>query len=214
MKNLQRWGSTFTEVDCTENSVNPSSDNERIATTACTPSDNDISNVIINTYSCEENYSCRNVSKENNDFNENVADYDICSDNDNELISYNGNQSITDDESDVDDEFSGLMERLYENSVISVDESVLEILDLYVSNRWTKRRLTALLATLQKLLPSDNKMQKTIFRLFQYVEKFAAPNTVTKHLSCKHCRGYNGVDMKIANCLSCGSGRKDLSFFF
>lgn len=65
----------------------------------------------------------------------------------------------------------------------------------------------------QNILPENNQMPKTPFKLFQYViDLVPSCEIVIKHFYCKECHNYIGIDEKNSSCLCCNS--KKISFSF
>lgn len=128
--------------------------------------------------------------------------------------------SDTESDSSIEDFESGgdsdktTIEPLYENCPCSIDEAVADIVELYVNDKWTKKSLSDLLMLLQKILPRNNIMPKTVFKLFKHVEESAPASTVIKHYYCQKCLSYNSIDPKIAECSSCTAKKQNISFFF
>ncbi|XP_036140791.1 uncharacterized protein LOC118644940 [Monomorium pharaonis] len=94
---------------------------------------------------------------------------------------------------------------LYKNSEITVSQSVLIIMNLYIHNKLTKAALTAILKALQLVLPKPNNMPKTQFHLFQFVRNLTTTCTIIKHYYCRQCLFYNGSDSSMTVCPSCSS---------
>lgn len=137
-------------------------------------------------------------------------------DNNNKL--QNNSESGEDDDDDHcrDDNNSNILYQmpLYENSRLTIDESVLELLTLHVHHKLTKATLKCLLVMLHKMLPDDNIMPSTVFKLFQYVENIAPLCNIIRHFYCKQCLSYNQANEISANCLSCNANQENIAFFF
>lgn len=86
---------------------------------------------------------------------------------------------------------------------MTVDESVVRILDLYIQNKWTKSSLTDCLTLLQEMLPENNLMPTSVYKLFQHVKECAPPLSIIKHYYCKSCFYYNAASDKVIQCQSC-----------
>lgn len=116
----------------------------------------------------------------------------------------NHNDSESDDGAgnrDSDGQSVDTMEPLHRYCSISTDEAVADIIELYVQHKWTKSSLIDLLKRQQKILPRNNNMPKTLFKLFKYVEDIAPRNEVIKHMYCKKCLAYNSIGPTIKECL-------------
>lgn len=104
---------------------------------------------------------------------------------------------------------------IHENSTVTVDQSVFNLLDFYIQHKLSKSALKNALKIQLAILPSENRMPKTVFKLLQYVENLAPRNEVWKHYYCKNCLFYLGIAFeKILNCSSCYADKKNFNFFF
>lgn len=121
----------------------------------------------------------------------------------------NNLQSNSDDSDDNIEDNIGNREiidkLLYKKSEITVSQSILSIMELYIHNKLTKAALQAILKALQLLLPKPNAMPKTEFKLFQFVRNVAGTCPVIKHFYCRQCLFYKGTDHSVAVCSSCSS---------
>lgn len=119
----------------------------------------------------------------------------------------------SDDYSNDDNDDSKFDHMLYKNSTMSV--GVLELLNFYINHKLTKAALKEMLRIVCNMLPEDNQMPRTVFKLFQYVKNIAPPCDVNKHFYCKICLHYIGcINDKIFKCSSCNANKNDISFFF
>lgn len=66
---------------------------------------------------------------------------------------------------------------------------------------------------LQQILPEDNPLPNSVYKLFQYVKQYTFSFNVIKHYYCKNCLYYNGVKSKIDKCFSCNIDN-NISFVF
>lgn len=113
------------------------------------------------------------------------------SDADDEWISDIDVQELLDDNDDdaaVDYDINhicGNIENLhnviYEGTNMSVEESILSIMDLYIKHRWTKSNLRDTLRMIQIMLPKDNRIPNTVYKLFQYLQNLTSPILIQKH---------------------------------
>lgn len=149
-------------------------------------------------------------------------DSDDTSDTDNENNIDFQDDYYHDDDADDDECDNGVVvnqntigyDVLYEDSTISVDECVFRLLNFYVKNNITKAALKESLEMQLKILPKNNQMPKTVFKLFQYAKNVASPCQVIQHYYRKKCLFFIG-DTKILKCCLCNSTEKnDISFFF
>lgn len=103
---------------------------------------------------------------------------------------------------------------LYEGSRITIDEAVFDLLNLYAKHDLTKATLEESLKIQLKILPENNLMPKTVYRLLQHVKQIAPPCTVTKHYYCKNCFEYIGSNIEILKCPTCNAEKCKDTFFF
>lgn len=137
---------------------------------------------------------------------ESVPGVNIHSDNESDFdVMDSGSENESDD---------AAIEPLYKNCPCSVDEAVADMVELYVNHKWTKKSLSDLLTRQQKFLPPNNKMPKTLFKLFGHLQKFAPASTVIRNYYCKQCLSYNSIDPRITECSSCKAKKQSISFFF
>ncbi|XP_074115225.1 uncharacterized protein LOC141537919 [Cotesia typhae] len=120
------------------------------------------------------NNSNNNQSASDTELDNYLSDHDdddnIYSDNDHETISQINDNEI----SNLNTERGSLL-MLHENSSISVDQCVFDLLDYYIKHNISKSALAETLKMQLNILPQDNKMPKSVYKLFQYVHKIATP---------------------------------------
>lgn len=126
----------------------------------------------------------------------------------------NADELDGEDNSQFNDENNVILPRLYENSSLTVDESVLMLLDLYSQNQCTKASLSGTLLMLDKLLPNNNRLPRTIFKLFKYVENLVPSVDIIKHFYCQECFYYLGIVNKIDKCTVCNANKNQFFYFF
>lgn len=134
----------------------------------------------------------------------NIEDYEI-GDGNNEVIRYVDNN----------DKSNASYILLYENSNITVDESVFNLLDFYIQHRLSKSASKNALRTQLVGLPSDNRMHKTVSKLLQFIDNISPTYEVMKHYYCKNCLFYIGIKIEhVLECPSCNITKNDFDFFF
>ncbi|CAD6225598.1 GSCOCG00011837001-RA-CDS [Cotesia congregata] len=107
---------------------------------------------------------------------------------------------------------------LHENSNVTTDECVLQLLDFYVKHNIMKIALQQLLQMQLNILPADNQLPKTVYKLFQYAQNIAPVCRVIKHYYCRKCL-FNSKSQMIKKkitfeCSICATtNSKDFSFF-
>lgn len=91
--------------------------------------------------------------------------------------------SESDSESDAEGESSGLVsdinlfnhDLLYQNSSVTVDETVVDLCDVYIKNRMSKTALGDTLKFVNKILPAVNGMPRNLRELFKFIKYRASP---------------------------------------
>lgn len=148
------------------------------------------------------NISDIDMSSESN-YGDTVSNYDESEDHGNCEVGVIANKTARD------------CNMLYDNSEISLDQSVLNLMNFYVKHNVTKSALQDCLKMQLKILPTNHLLPKTIFKLFQYVKNIAPPCKIIKHYYCKMCPCYIGDDTNILTCPVCkSSGKIKISCFF
>ncbi|XP_074101929.1 uncharacterized protein LOC141529328 [Cotesia typhae] len=138
-------------------------------------SENDISSDSGSSSEDHENSSSNsnnNQSASDTELDNYLSDHDdddnIYSDNDHETISQINDNEI----SNLNTERGSLL-MLHENSSISVDQCVFDLLDYYIKHNISKSALAETLKMQLNILPQDNKMPKSVYKfqiqyLFEY----------------------------------------------
>ena len=113
-----------------------------------------------------------------------------------------------DDESDIenDDAFNIIKSQIYEGSQVSVDEAVFIIMEHFIEHKITKVTLQNMLKICSKLLPQNNLLPRSNFKLFQWLGTLAPVISEIKHYYCKNCLYYyGGKDLCNLECKICSS---------
>lgn len=76
-------------------------------------------------------------------------------------------------------------------------------MDMYVNEKLTETTLGSILRLLSKVLPKPNRMPKTLYTFFQFVEKKVPQISTFEHRFCKNCRSYRQTDCLEDVCESC-----------
>ncbi|XP_036140345.1 uncharacterized protein LOC105839407 [Monomorium pharaonis] len=92
---------------------------------------------------------------------------------------------------------------LFNNSAQTVDETVYNLINLYIKHRMTKFNLEDMLTVINNMLSQLNLMPKTLYKLFSYVKNMVPPFTVIKHVYCKKCMLYKSVKAASKVCKLC-----------
>ncbi|XP_075162231.1 uncharacterized protein LOC142234909 [Haematobia irritans] len=100
---------------------------------------------------------------------------------------------------------------LYNGSSMTVDKAVFEVLEMWISQNLTKTALRCQLELLNKMLPQDNLMPKTLYTFFKYLENKFDSIDVIHHYYCMECLIYISYK-KVEICPSCGE--RSICYFF
>lgn len=158
-----------------------------------------------------------NSNEENIDHS--IYDWQISNDSDSEINNTEGFEVCVEDNEIIvnnnDNNISNTNTLIYESSSVTVDQSVFNLVDFYIQHKLSKSALKGALKIQLAILPSENRMPKTIFKLLQYVEDIAPRHDVTKHYYCKNCLLYIGITIEnILKCPSCSMNEKNFNLFF
>lgn len=148
---------------------------------------------------------------ESNDIVDDKHDYEDVIDVCNLLHDYDGH-SINSNESTFRTFLSNSNNFLFDRSAQTTDETVYNLIHLYIKHRMTKSNLNDMLIVINNMLPQPNSMPKTLHTLFHYVKDIAPFCIVIKHFYCKKFLLYKGVDTASEVCKTCLINEN--SFFF
>lgn len=81
---------------------------------------------------------------------------------------------------------------LYANADILVGNAVLEVLNIYIENKLTKKSLDSILEAIHTLLPKPNNLPKNKNQLFSLLKNVLPKNVTVKHRICEDCSHYLG----------------------
>lgn len=87
-------------------------------------------------------------------------------------------------------------------SALSVQEAILQIMNLYLKDKLSKRGLQRFITTISNFLPIDHKLPTTSYQVLSYIESLAPPVPATKHFYCEKCLGYHG-ESNAGHCAIC-----------
>lgn len=124
------------------------------------------------------------------------------------IFDMNIHQILDDEEGDTEDyECENIYDKIenvptiYEGSNINLEESILLIMELFMKHKWTKNNLQDILRMIKILLPKNNRIPNTVYKLFKYLQNLGPPICIQKHYYCKHCLSYKGkFDAKNQEC--------------
>lgn len=94
------------------------------------------------------------------------------------------------EDSNSDMSIDPIQQSLYENSEMTVEEAVTNVLDMLITHKFSKTALKDQLKLINSMLPSGHKMPKSLYQFFKYVENKAPPCNTIKHFFCKNCEVY------------------------
>lgn len=112
---------------------------------------------------------------------------------------------------------------LFDGSKLTVEEAVLEIMEIFVRFKITKQCLQALITFASRILPDGHALPQTYYLLLEYVKKFSPFMTSIRHYYCKVCLYYVGSDEgsedrsdqpTFNSCPACSSENPGVGFFF
>lgn len=123
-----------------------------------------------------------------------------------------------DENLELDDDNLWYNELLYENSHTTLGEAVFDVLNIYISNRHTKKSLEEILHTMHKHLPKRNTLPRSKYKLLKLLDKLFVNDKqlVKKFRLCEDCSKLLG-DWSLKNkeiiCDNCGSRETNGKFF-
>lgn len=164
--------------------------------------------------SCSENedgnsfFTLEKEKHDKGDGNSSSSEEESCS------SSSRSSSSSTEDDDEDDDavQEQEICLQLFEGSNLTKDEGVYHVMHLYLKNSMTKKLLSSVLETINKLLPESSCMPRTMHKLLQYVKNQGPNSKVIRHHYCKKCVKYLGVD-KTKTCGNCDESY-GTGFFF
>ena len=92
--------------------------------------------------------------------------------------------------------------KIHNYSHLSVNEGILQIMNLYIRNRQSKAGLERAIQTICNLLPEDHNVPTSSHLILTYIESLAPPVPATIHYYCKDCLFYHGTDI-VGHCEIC-----------
>jgi len=110
----------------------------------------------------------------------------------------------------IDSDLGERSELLYDGGKKTKDEAVLEVLDLYLKNKWTKKSLEGVIKCMASTLPEGNQFPPTLHRLCQYLKAHSPVIEEVAHFYCTSC--LSGKDSRSAICLQCQSPKGGVFF--
>lgn len=179
--------------------------------------ESDLTSVDFNSVTSEHETSSSSSSSSSADDSGDDSNDEANSYADPDLFVAENEMSMPDDESDIDsdeDPIGTFTEKLYEGCEIDDRQAILIVVKLYIDHKLTKATLQGFLTAISKMLPKNNRLPKTNFKLFNYLATFAPQNIETKHYYCKNCLFYYGqLEDKGSACEICSSP-KGYGYFF
>lgn len=153
---------------------------------------------------------CASISISDQDNISSSSDQDSCSDIDDSMVKCCLDDSNTCDETvecgtveeDTEDTepLSALARatllnnvKLHNHSDLSVNEGILEIMELFVKNKESKRGLHRSIQAFRKLLPDGHRLPSSSKKILSYIESLAPPVPASIHYYCQDCLYYHGL---------------------
>ena len=109
-------------------------------------------------------------------------------------------------------------EPLYDDSEVTLGETINYILSIYVKDKLKKTTLEKILKLLDFVLPKSHKCPKTKYKLMKIIDKIipSDPALTKKHRICENCSNYIGewgVTSKVIECNNCNSIKINGAFY-
>lgn len=82
--------------------------------------------------------------------------------------------------------------KIHSHSDLSVNEGILQIMDLHVKNRQSKSGLDRSIKTICNLLPENHNLPTSSYEILKYIQSLAPPIPAVAHFYCKRCLFYHG----------------------
>ncbi|KAK3924497.1 DNA polymerase IV [Frankliniella fusca] len=92
--------------------------------------------------------------------------------------------------------------KLFEGSDLTVNEGILNVMDLWISNKESKAALDRTLKAISRLLPKNNNLPSSAHTVLSFIEGLAPDLSVSKHYFCKACGMYSEHDDPCSICVT------------
>jgi len=86
---------------------------------------------------------------------------------------------------------------------LSVREAILQLMNLYVKDKLSKKGLQRLVQTFCNFLPDNHSFPTSSYQILSYVQSLAPPVSATKHYYCVKCSYHHG-ECNAGHCVICG----------
>ncbi|KAK3926332.1 Lysine-rich arabinogalactan protein 18 [Frankliniella fusca] len=83
---------------------------------------------------------------------------------------------------------------IHEGCQLTVDEGVLELMDMFTKFKLSKKQMGGILKSILKFIPDSSDFPRTEYMLFEYVKKLCPISDATTHYYCSVCNYYLGTD--------------------
>lgn len=103
--------------------------------------------------------------------------------------------------------------KLHSRTEISVNETIVDLMDLFLQNKLSKAGLSRTIAVMCKCFPEDHNLPTSSSQILNYVESLAPPVSATAHYFCESCLYYHGED-KEGFCIICNENKFKRFFIF
>lgn len=84
------------------------------------------------------------------------------------------------------------VQKIHENSEMSINEGILQIMDLYVKNQLSKQGLERTVKVMCSFLPENHQLPTSAHSILKYVTGLSPPIPATVHYYCESCLTYCG----------------------
>jgi len=103
--------------------------------------------------------------------------------------------------------------KIYPGKEFSVNDAILDLMDLYLKNKLTKVGVSRTLEFLCKYLPDNHNLLSNSHSVFEYIKSLAPPMSATKHYFCAQCSYYHGLTTD-GLCVICKDETANFKFFY
>lgn len=103
--------------------------------------------------------------------------------------------------------------KLHNDSDLTVNESILKIMELYLKNKLSKAGLQRTIKTMCDMLPGNHNLPTSAYFILQYIESLAPPVVNESYYYCENCCYYHGTKNE-GQCEICKNTTFGHFFFF
>lgn len=91
---------------------------------------------------------------------------------------------------------------LFSGSALTVQEGILQIMNLFIKDRLSKKGLQRLIKTICDFLPANHNFPTSSYKVLSFIESLAPPVPAVKHFYCEKCVYYHG-ESNAGRCAIC-----------